>query len=481
MARNSWKPVAIKAIPLVFMLVMLGYSILSVTVPIFYNRYFQARAQAYAGERVVFTSYFYWYKATGTTGFAPHVVDVWSQANLDKIGNATFPEGWPGPTDPMDWVINRSGTLYHDALSEHPPAQAPSYYANGSVIPGSLVNGTMENITSWFDWMNPAWHEWEIRCMMRAGIDVLMPVYWYNGLPPWNWSIEGLEQLVSTWNAMPAKLVAEGQATSLNDAKNNVLPKICMFFDTTCQKCLYCNNISVTTGTPYDVCWSTLRGADLDDPYWQEMFWQSIAAFFDRVDPVQLFTAPDGSNVVWLYGTEWFSDVGSSVLGYCKAKFQERFNRIVMFVGSKGWVKAGVDVVCPWGACCPGPVLPAERGIPVGEVSPGLYCFGAGSTGFVPRTDEKYLQHWQSVLDAYPVWVHVETWNEFHEGTHIAWSQENGYRWIDLTREMVDEFHAMAGIAPPVSINVPAFAIPLVLLAGLVGVGFAKPCKATRV
>ncbi len=297
---------ASRFVPFLFLVGLLAYATLSAFVPVFYNENQQLRDQAYAGDRVIFTSYFYWYKATGTVGPASHVVDIWTQDNLDNFAGATLPPGWPGPTDPLDLVINRSGVLYHDALTHHPPADHPTYFSNGSVDEDSLVNGTMENITAWYDWMNPAWHRWELRCMMRAGVDVLMPIFWYNGLPPWNWSIDGLEVLVTAWYELAQNLTDEGQAAHLGDAYS-MLPKICMFFDTTCMKILW----SHETGGDFKYG----AGPDLDDPHWQEAFWRTIEAFYDRVNTTELFTAPDGSNVVWLYGTEWFDDVGSGVLG----------------------------------------------------------------------------------------------------------------------------------------------------------------------
>ena len=38
--------------------------------------------------------------------------------------------------------------------------------------------------------------------------------------------------------------------------------------------------------------------------------------------------------------------------------------------------------------------------------------------------------------------MHLETWNEFHEGTEICHSREYGRQYIDLTREFADQFHA---------------------------------------
>ncbi|MCY2989379.1 MAG: hypothetical protein NTY19_16105, partial [Planctomycetota bacterium] len=53
---------------------------------------------------------------------------------------------------------------------------------------------------------------------------------------------------------------------------------------------------------------------------------------------------------------------------------------------------------------------------------------------------------WQRLLtrevNNRPWLVHVETWNELHEGTDICQSREYGRKYIDLTREFADQFHA---------------------------------------
>src|SRR5262249_37377839 len=43
--------------------------------------------------------------------------------------------------------------------------------------------------------------------------------------------------------------------------------------------------------------------------------------------------------------------------------------------------------------------------------------------------------------------VHIETWNEYHEGTDIAASREYGRQYIELNRKFVDMFKT--GIQPP--------------------------------
>jgi hypothetical protein len=53
---------------------------------------------------------------------------------------------------------------------------------------------------------------------------------------------------------------------------------------------------------------------------------------------------------------------------------------------------------------------------------------------------------WEQLLSQEPgerPWlVHLETWNEFHEGTEICETKEYGRRYLDLTRRFADMFHA---------------------------------------
>jgi len=57
-----------------------------------------------------------------------------------------------------------------------------------------------------------------------------------------------------------------------------------------------------------------------------------------------------------------------------------------------------------------------------------------------------YQSAWHQLLRMNPAtrpWlVHLETWNEFHEGTEICETREYGRQYIELTRRFADLFHA---------------------------------------
>ncbi len=457
--RNTQKIISLTLMGIFCGLIVVG--VLDLTTPAFYSPNQQFRAYVYSQDRTIFTTYFYWYRAPCN--------ETWSPATQYKVGNYTFPSDWPGPKT-MDEGILKHG--WHDALSYHPPAQQPNYTIQGDVD-GGLQTGIMENISAWFDYMNQSWHEWELRGMMRAGIDVLMPVYWWNG--EWNnWSRDGLFTLMYTWHNLSTQVAQEADlrypAQAPHDQKygESVLPKIAMFFDVTCMKQLYFSYLNKTNELDYADFMANGTGPDLDEPYWQEQFWKRIEEFYDIVDINATYNWINNNgqttNVVWLYSSGWFGDVGSTVFDYCRQKFNDKYDRELVFVGDDGYVKAGVDAVCGWGACCPGPVLPKGLGIPAGGLGPGYYNLGALSVQtpqYRPRNQTAYRAKWQQLIDAGAAWIHVETWNELFEGTGIAWAQEYGYEWIDVTREMADVFHSQSGMVPPPSVDLAEIVLPL--------------------
>ena len=462
--------------------VMIAFSVAGIVNPVIYytpDKVAQASMANTPGSRKIFTTYFYWYHSGGSTIGNGNCAENWTADPYPaKVPTdpSKYPAGWPGPTNPADMVKNINGTLWHDAYSYHPPAEAPKYNPAGSVIGNSLKNGTINNITTWFNSTGIPWHEWELRCMMRAGIDVLMPVDWWNGLRVMNpWAIDGLQVLVQAWYDLGTKLVAEGQATNITNAYHE-MPKICMFYDTTCMKQLWAYNMSknwtLTGNQGYNWYMDNGTGPNLNEAYWQEKFWNNIDAFLQCMDDNCSFYW-NGRYIVWLYSAGWFSDVGTTVLQYCRDQCMQKHHHLIYFVGGDDWSKAGVDGVCGWGSSF-GAHYPAPTGsIPAGAVGPGYYNLGAikgQSPLYKVRDPGRYFHEWQGLIDAGAAFVHVETWNELFEGTGIAWSQEYGFEWIDLTGQMADMFHSMNGYNPYTQLNLVTIIATLGALIAMVSI-----------
>ncbi len=445
-------------------------------------------------DRIVFTTYFNWYNSTGVwPGSSPHVIDPWSTNRTDFINGGWFPSNWPGPRDVNTVVRNVSGQLYKDAMTYHPPAVLPAYTATGDLA-AAPATGAMENITTWLSPTSPEWNEWELRGMIRAGVDVVMPDYWNNGLPGTNESSQAaLAALVSARQSLVTKASLEADAREPATPHppetygQRLVPRIAMFFDTTAMRNLWMWNRSMTVYGDDTHSGEFADGpfADLNDPYWQNEFWRCIDRFYSMVNETHSFIW-NGSCVVWLYGGDHFFDVGTTVLQYCKAKFLDTYNRTLLFGGHSDWEKAGIDAICDWGACY-SPKYPAVKGIPAAAVSPGFYNIGALSVQtprYIPRDAGRYAGEWQRAMDLGAVWIHIETWNELHEGTGVGWTQEYGFQWIDETAKATRSFHTQQDYNPLLVLNTAEFHIFTFGLVAIFVVGMIvsrRPRVAVRV
>jgi hypothetical protein len=493
-------------IPVVLLTVMVGVSAILAFVPAFKSEVRKWNNAMYEGDRVIFTTYFYWYQGSNSLSISHQIYgDANSQAVKDTIEQniQELPKGWPGPTELNDIVsINATGdgNDFFNQVSHVPLAVAPTYNNKGEVnnsvdeettnpIRDDDDNGIMYNITDFVSWNNELWHEWEFRNMMRAGIDVAMPVYWWTG-PVFNqnqWAIDGLITMNDTLTNLTTKVATEHDAGGKYSVDD--VPKLSMFFDTTCMRQMWAtyeasNNESEYYGD-YTAAWDSEDGPDLTDPYWENQFYERIYDFYsvlingDNYYSTEITVDGETNEylVVWLYGSNWFSDIGDSI-NYCKQEFEDEFDKKLVFVGGDAWVDIGADGLCGWGACC-GIHEPGYSKIPVGGYGPGYYNLGAincQGASYIPRDVERYKDGLQKIIDLGAVWIHIETWNELLEGTDICWTYETGYEHIDATREIADEFHAMAGEFPSLTTiyNFPLMLIPLFGFVGILYYGFKQ-------
>jgi hypothetical protein len=268
-----------------------------------------------------------------------------------------------------------------------------------------------------FSYRSAAWHKKQLMDMMDAGIDVVLPVYW--GAPSehaagsqHHWSFEGLPPLVKAAEA----LIREGKRP----------PAIGLFYDTTTLQ----NN-----------SWGV--HVDLTTDFGRRWFYASIRDFFSLIPP-RLWALIDGRPVVVLYSASFARAHDQGCIDYVKSEFPRQFGgRVPYIIREVSWrVKA--DNVCAWG----GAIQPNFAG--VAEIGPGYdhSAVPGREPLIVPREGGKFYEKaWLRVLRRAPRIVILETWNEFHEGTSIAESREDGHKYIELTRKHVDQFKR--GVIPP--------------------------------
>jgi hypothetical protein len=318
-----------------------------------------AESSSYTAEdRLVLTPYFYWY-------------DVGTGAH----------------------IYNGDGS---DALTDHPV--------------------TMEG----FSYRSAAWHEGELRDMIEAGVQVVLPVYW--GEPSQRlanqpisaqpWSYAGLPPLV----AARETLLGEGLEP----------PRIGLFYDTSTLE--------------YNVVG---RKIDLTTAEGRQWFYETIRDFYSLIPPKH-WAMMDGRPIVFLYSASFASAHDQSCLEYLKEAFARDFGgREPHVVREISW-QVATENVYAWGGA-------------LGLKNPGVASLGPGYDhsavpGREPLVVDReggafFERNWIRFLRRPTPWVFIETWNEFHEGTEIAATLEYGREYIRLNRKYADLFQA--GVRPP--------------------------------
>ena len=308
------------------------------------------------GQAIVGTTYFYWY-------------DAESKAH----------------------IIDHDGT---DALTTHPADMAGISYKS------------------------PAWHAGQLRDMIEAGIDFLMPVFW--GVPGQydGWSFVGLPPLVEAH-------------TTLEEA-GLTPPAIGMFYDTSILQW----NHAGADGGNYHV--------DLTTEYGRDWFYTAIRDFWSLIPPAK-WARVDGRPIIFLYEAAFAKKQDPPrQFAYVKERFQEDFGIEPFIVKFTRW-QGEADAVYSWGGAVGGPLIFRDT------VSLGPGYDHSAVPGRQPLIVERrdggtYIDRWTKALQLDPTvrpWmVHVETWNEWHEGTDIADSREYGRSYIVLTRLFADMWHA---------------------------------------
>lgn len=315
-----------------------------------------------SGQPIVGTTYFYWY-------------DI----------------------DTKSHIIDGDGS---DALTTHP--------------------ADMDNIS----YKRASWHKDQLKDMVEAGIDFLIPVFWgvpgkYDG-----WSFVGLPPLVEAHSAL--------EADGLNP------PAIGLFYDTSILKW----NSYGPGGASYHV--------DLTTEFGKDWFYTAIRDFFSLIPPSK-WARVDGRPIVFMYSAAFAKKQDPSQFDYVKQRFEKDFGVTPFIVKSAGW-QGDTDAVYSWGAAVNGPLIYRQ----VAALGPGYdhSAVPGRSRLVVEREDgQTYIDRWTKLLQLNatdrPWMVHVETWNEWHEGTDIAHSREYGRSYIVLTQLFSDMWKAKTCLRLP--------------------------------
>ena len=155
-----------------------------------------------------------------------------------------------------------------------------------------------------------------------------------------------------------------------------------------------------------------------------------IRDFFSLIPP-EKWARVDGRPIVFLYGANFAKAQDPEALAYVTRAFQEDFGCGLYLVKMRDWL-GEADAIYQWTGFS-GLQMDAK----VAAVSPGYdHSAVPGRTPIVVKRCDgrKYIDRWLHLLRLNPArrpWmVHVETWNEWHEGTDVAESREYGRSYI---------------------------------------------------
>jgi hypothetical protein len=218
-------------------------------------------------------------------------------------------------------------------------------------------------------------------------------------------------------------------------------PAIGLFYDTSILQ----HNGSNADGSSYHV--------DLTTDFGKQWFCTAIRDFFSLIPPAK-WARIDGRPIIFLYEAAFAKKQDPDrQFKYVKERFKEDFGVEPFLVKSSRW-EGKADAVYSWGGAVNGPILFRD----VAALGPGYDHSAVPGRRplIVDRKDGRtYIDRWTKILQldpkSRPWMVHVETWNEWHEGTDIAHSREYGRSYIVLTRLFADLWHAGAHLNLPSS------------------------------
>ncbi|MBI2326795.1 DUF5010 domain-containing protein [Candidatus Curtissbacteria bacterium] len=267
---------------------------------------------------------------------------------------------------------------------------------------------------------NPDWFKNELLDMEEAGIDTALAVYWTKNE---SFSQVGLKNMVKAREI----LISEGKSP----------PKIALFLDTNAFGKLPKNKRNFLTDNG------------------RQHFFSYIEDFYNEV-PSEHRATIEGKPIIWLFGNYQELLVDQTAIDFVYSNFEKKFRVRPYIVRESTWNYARkmklfgsyVDYQMPiktdnyygWGGAFLGTV--DVGGVVV--VGPGYdtrHIPDRLNEKFVEREDGSfYEKNLKKAIKTNKSLLAVETWNEFHEGSDIAHSQEYGKKYIEITKKYVDQF-----------------------------------------
>ncbi len=255
-----------------------------------------------------------------------------------------------------------------------------------------------------YSYRDTAWHREQLKAMMKAKIDIVLPVYWGDENCLF-WSQTGLKRLVRAVKGLHQRGFSP--------------PRIGMFFDTTSLQ-------NQNKGKLPDL--TKIRG--------KRLFYQMISDFYSLI-PQDVWARVNNKPLIYLYSSSFVSNYSQASFDFVYKNFKKDFGVKPFIVKETSWKNISADGMYTWGASLFGPTIWGR----IGNLGPG-YDDTACDRFQTRKKDREqggfYSAGWEKIIGAGAFLVTIETWNEWHEGSEIAASKEYGKKYLDMTAEYID-------------------------------------------
>jgi hypothetical protein len=270
------------------------------------------------------------------------------------------------------------------------------------------------------DWHSVAWHKQQLSDMTYAGIDVVLPVYW------------GMETTADDWSWKALVPMVEAARQLQVEGKNP--PKIGLFLDTTIVSM---RNLTTVAG--------------------HDWFYSQFRDYF-RAIPRGQWATIDGKPISFLFTSDYTGAMNQATFDDVYTRFNTDFGVRPHIVREASWNypilrwtngQRVLDQAHPittestylWGA--------AARAYnnygDVAAVGPGFddhLVPGRAPGTIVDRVNGYFfIFNFLAAIGSNKRMIVIETWNEIHEGSGIAETQEFGRKYLDLSHQLADAFH----------------------------------------
>lgn len=275
--------------------------------------------------------------------------------------------------------------------------------------PADLSNFTFRNIE---------WHKQQLKDIAYAGIDSILPIYWYDDGNLW-WSRTGIDVL--------SKALEQVREEGITP------PTVGMFLDSTSSS-----------------------GVDLRLESQQAYVYENIHYFFNTIPRSYWAITEDNRPILWFYTGNWPSAYDQSFIDYIYDHFQTDFGVKPYLVFEASWdfpsetqngqlIKDDkaphlkYDAEYNWGGA-----LGLRSTSTITAIGPGYddhLIPDRNPPSFADRQNGNFYKNnfIKATMCGTP-WLALETWNEFHEATDIAESRQYGRQYIEITHEFTPYF-----------------------------------------